>query len=88
VNLSPLESKTAPLDIVTLEQFGCRLANHSGTRLDQDQLRQMFNAELENRQKLWRWLMLSTISILLVETWLAGRRHLARSAARAEAVMT
>ena len=28
VNLDPLESKTAPLHVETLEQFGCRLANH------------------------------------------------------------
>jgi hypothetical protein len=88
VNLDSSESKTAALDVETLEQFGCRLADHSGKRLDQDQLRQMFNIELENRQKLWRWLMLSTIGILLVETWLAGRSYKARRTASAEAVMT
>jgi hypothetical protein len=29
-------------------------------------------AELENRQKLWRWFILATVLVLLVETWLAG----------------
>ena len=29
VNLDPLESKTAPLPVETIEQFGVRLANHS-----------------------------------------------------------
>ena len=33
----------------------------------------MYNSELENRQKLWRWLILAAIGILILETWLAGR---------------
>ena len=33
----------------------------------------MYNAELEGRQKLWRWLILAVIGILIFETWLAGR---------------
>ena len=33
----------------------------------------MQNAELENRQKFWRWLILATIGVLILETWLAGR---------------
>jgi hypothetical protein len=73
VNLDPMESKTAPLHMETLEQLGARLANHSQKNVDREQLRQMYNAELENRQKLWRWLILAAIGILIVETWLAGR---------------
>ena len=73
VNLDPLESKTAPLDVETLEQFGCRLAL-SASRIedDRDVMRQMQNAELEGRQKLWRPMILAAISVLIVETWLAG----------------
>ncbi len=73
VNLDPLESKTAPLHVETIEQFGVRLANHSRQDVDREQLRQMHNAELEGRQKFWRWLILAVIGILIVETWLAGR---------------
>jgi hypothetical protein len=82
VNLDALESKTAPVHVETLEQFGCRLVNHSQARkqTDQEQLRQMQNAELENRQKLWRLLILSTIALLIVETWLAGRERQPRLA--------
>ncbi|AGA24842.1 vWA domain-containing protein [Singulisphaera acidiphila] len=87
VNLDPLESKTAPLHVETLEQFGCRLANPSRTTVDRDHLRQMHNAELEGRQKLWRWLIVAAIGILIVETWLAGRQTAPRSA-RAEALTT
>jgi len=88
VNLDPLESKTAPLHVESLEQLGCRLANHSPKSLDHEQLRQMYNMELENRQKLWRWLILAAIGVLIVETWLAGRRRDRRRAASAEVLMT
>jgi hypothetical protein len=30
-------------------------------------------AELENRQKLWRWLVVAALVVLLLETLLAGR---------------
>jgi Mg-chelatase subunit ChlD len=73
VNLDPSESKIAPLAAETLEQFGCKLANPSRKSVDAEQLRQMHNGELESRQKLWRWLILAAIAVLIVETWLAGR---------------
>ena len=73
VNLDPLESKTAPLPVETIEQRGVRLTSHSRNTVDREQLRQMYNAELEGRQKLWRWLILAVIGLLIFETWLAGR---------------
>ena len=88
VNLDPLESKTAALEDVTLEKLGCRLASHSPKPFDQAEIRQMYNTELENRQKLWRTLILATIGVLIVETWLAGRRVAGRGLAHAEAVVT
>ena len=45
------------------------------------------NAELEGRQKLWRWLILAAIGVLIVETWLAGRLRRTRST-RVEAPTT
>src|SRR5207249_11836288 len=71
VNLDPAESKTSPLHAETLEQFGCRLVNPARKLVDREQLRQMHNAELEGRQKLWRWLILAAIGVLIAETWLA-----------------
>jgi hypothetical protein len=85
VNLDPAESKTSPLHVETLEQFGCRLANPSRKVDDHESLRQMQNMELEGRQKLWRWLILAAIGVLIVETWLAGRLVRPRPA-RAEAL--
>jgi hypothetical protein len=88
VNLDPLESKTAPLNVETLEQFGCRLAAHVPKAPDREQARQMYNLELENRQKLWRWLILAAIGVLIVETWLAGKRVASSRPARAEALIS
>jgi Aerotolerance regulator N-terminal/von Willebrand factor type A domain len=88
VNLDPLESKTAPLQIETLEQLGCRMATHSPKPLNHAELRQMYNAELENRQKIWRWLILGAIFVLIVETWLAGRRAVSPRSAHAEVMVT
>ena len=88
VNLDPLESKTTPLPVETIEQFGVRLANHSRKSIDREQLRQMFNAELEGRQKLWRWLILAVIGILIFETWLAGRTSDRPRSVRAEVMTT
>jgi hypothetical protein len=88
VNLDPLESKIAPLSLESLEQFGCRLASHAPKKLDHEQIRQMFIMELENRQKMWRWLILAAISVLIVETWLAGRTRERRPAAAAEVLTT
>jgi hypothetical protein len=73
VDLDPSESKTSALNLETLEQFGCRLANPTRDRINRDELRQLHNAELESRQKLWRWLILAAIGVLIVETGLAGR---------------
>ncbi len=73
VNLDPQESKTAPLPVETIEQFGVRLASHSPKTVDPERRRQMYNAELEGRQQLWRWLILAVIGTLILETWIAGR---------------
>jgi hypothetical protein len=78
VNLDPLESKTAPLSLETLEQFGCRLASRGVAEADPEQLRQLQGRELEARQKLWRWVILATTLVLIIETWLAGRTRARR----------
>ncbi len=83
VNLDPMESRTSPIGAETLEQLGCRLAKPAREAADRDHLRQLQNAELEGRQKLWRDLILAAIGILIVETWLAGRAHRPRAEALA-----
>ena len=74
VNLDPSESKTAPLEVEDLESLGCRLASsESKLAAEREAKRQLQNAELEGRQKLWRPLVLAAIALLIVETWLGGR---------------
>jgi hypothetical protein len=82
VNLDPLESRVAPLDVETLEQLGCRLSKATREQPDPDRIRQLRNAELEGRQKLWRWLILAALAFLIAETWLSGR--LSRPGARTD----
>jgi hypothetical protein len=86
VNIDPAESRTSPLAAEALEQLGCRLADRSAETPAEaaERRRQMLNAELEARQKLWRWLILAAVGVLIVETWLSGR--LPRAGAAQEAV--
>ena len=83
VNLSPDESRTTPVPTEELEQFGAKL----GFKPVSDELvqrqRQMRVAEWENRQKLWRWLIVGVLGLLAAETALAGqlaRRNLRQQA--------
>lgn len=80
VNLPPDESRTAPVPVEDLERWGAKL----GTRKPSEELvtaeRRLRYMELENRQKLWRWLIVAVLGILAVETALAGL--LARRGAR------
>jgi hypothetical protein len=73
VNLDPMEGKTAALHVETLEQLGCHVASPTGRQTDRDRLRQIHNIELEERQKLWRFLILAVVGVLFVETLVAGR---------------
>jgi hypothetical protein len=73
VNLDAAESWTAPLAVDEFEHLGVPLKAREtdiATRIAQQ--RHLHDAELEGRQKLWRWLTLSALVVLLVETWLAG----------------
>ncbi len=73
VNLSVEESRTTPLAPEELEHRGARL----GAQPSADDLaaveRKLKMNELEQRQKLWRWLIVGVLGILVAETALAGR---------------
>jgi hypothetical protein len=82
VNIDPAESRTAPLPIAALRVFGIpilKLGERAAANRVEEQ-RQLLAQELEGRQKVWRWLIVAAIGVLLCETWLAGRR--ARGAAK------
>jgi anti-sigma-K factor RskA len=86
VNLPADESRTSPLAVEELEQLGAVLARPGVTPTEMtEQHRQLQIVELENRQKLWRWLIVGVLGLLVAETALAG--HLAHRTARESQVV-
>src|SRR6185436_10184346 len=74
VNLDAAESRTAPLPVDEFERLGMPMAHASATVAHEAARKvQLQTAELEGRQKLWRWFIVATLAVLLMETWLAGR---------------
>jgi hypothetical protein len=75
VNLPADESRTDPINRSELEALGFPLGVHDVSKPTPTlaQRQQLANAELENRQKLWRYLILGALLVLIVESWLAGR---------------
>ena len=73
VNLDAAESKTAPMPVDELERLGLPMTSGTVTpALVVARQETLHNAELESRQKLWRWLIVAALAVLLIETWLAG----------------
>lgn len=73
VNLSDLESQTTPLEVEQLERRGVPLGSVPPQIERLDRLRQLRDQELESRQKLWRWLLVGALGLVILETWWAGR---------------
>lgn len=75
VNLDPAEGRTAPLPIDRLESMGVRLdAALSSTAVAVRPQGIPPAVEAEGRQKLWRWIILTALVLLLVESFIAGWR--------------
>lgn len=84
VNLDPAESATAPLAPEALERFGllpgklrdgaAAPAADAQTQAAARQVaeRRAFQVRLEGQQRLWRWVVLAMLMVLLFETWLAA----------------
>jgi hypothetical protein len=86
VNLPPGESRTEPMSIEDFEKLGVSLQLVSDIHLAQSPPAGTTRkdggaashaahggfAEMEAEQKLWRWVLATTLVLLLVEIWLAG----------------
>ena len=84
VNLSAAESKTGPFETERLENLGVRLSagDAAATPADrQEAERQLRARELEQRQKVWRWLIVAVLALIALETWLAA--HMSNQSATA-----
>ena len=76
VNIDPAESRTAPMSADELARLGVPLKRPGPpTWVAAAKQVRLQNAELESRQKLWRWMLAGALLVLLLETWLAGRVH-------------
>ena len=75
VNLSPTESRTAAIDADTLEQFGVALGVAETSAERQARERALRDVELEQRQKLWKWLVGGALALIALEMLLSGLRH-------------
>jgi hypothetical protein len=74
VNIPPAESNIAPLAIEQLEALGIRMSA-SGTApvaAASNPVVDLATAELEQRQRLWRWVLLAVLALLIIETLWAG----------------
>ena len=90
VNLYPTEGQTAAVDPeMVLSEFGVMLASgevpEDSQPTDEASQRRFESLEKENRQKLWKWLVLVVLVVLVAETWLAGRRKVVPSTESAAA---
>jgi hypothetical protein len=81
VNLDPQESRTTPVGAETLEQLGCRLVGSAALVQNEAERQRIQDVQLESRQKIWQWLILSALGLVVAETWLAGRATTKRSLA-------
>jgi len=74
VNLPPEEGRTAPMAWTNWKSSGCpqAIALQAGT-LSKAVQAQLQAARTGDRQKLWRWLIIGALIVIMAETWLAGR---------------
>lgn len=84
VNLPPSESRTEPMAVEDIERMGVSLESVSDiVPADAAQTTQHSSfAQMESQQKLWRWVLVTTLAMLLIEIGLGG--WLTRSAPGSE----
>ncbi len=74
VNLVASESDTAPMAAEQLEQHGVLVGDLPMVSQEIERLRKMRDHELEGRQKIWKWLIVAVLGVVVCETWLARPR--------------
>ncbi|PHQ35421.1 BatA domain-containing protein [Rhodopirellula bahusiensis] len=72
-NLAESESQTDAMDEDTLERLGIGLGEAATTEKLTQATLQLRDRELESNQRLWQWLLLAAIGMLVIETLWGGR---------------
>jgi hypothetical protein len=78
INLAPGEGRLAPMDERRLAEAGVKLETlKTASEAETDVVAQLRleDSQHEQRQKGWKTLLLAALVVLLLETWLAGRRE-------------
>lgn len=74
VNLVAGESETEPIPLDELMIHGATLSAPELTpEAKEARKRLMLKSQMENQQKLWRWLVVAALIVLIVESFIAGR---------------
>ena len=74
VNVSPRESKTSLLPMERLDAMNLPFSakNKQTAKITQNREQTLIDEQTEKRQKIWRWLIVIAILLVLLETWLGG----------------
>lgn len=73
VNINPSESQIDTMPADQISALGVEVGTHNTTQEEVEQQRLLQDFELENRQKLWKWLVIGALALIIAESWLAGR---------------
>lgn len=74
VNLPLAESDTRVMDDERLEQLGVVASEAKPTKFAMQRREQLRGVELEGQQRVWRWLMVGMLAVIVIETaWSAKR---------------
>ena len=73
VNVDSAESESTPISLEQFESLEVNIGEQPTASNELAQMRELRDRELENQQKLWKWLIVSAILLLFGETWLASR---------------
>ena len=84
VNLPAAESRTSPLDNDAISALNLPILpeNYDSAKIVKNSEQSVDDKALEDDKKLWRWLILAAILLVILETWLGG--WLARRPAKEE----
>ncbi|MFT5299770.1 MAG: hypothetical protein ACI87E_004294 [Mariniblastus sp.] len=86
VNVDRRESKTTAIPIEKIEMYGVNVGQQDSETSELAQMREMRDRDLESSQKVWKWLILVAIGLLIFETWLAGRTSVLQTASNTTSV--
>ncbi len=75
VNLHPQESQTAAVDSASLESFDVRIGAQPSRAELAGSLQKLKDTQLESRQRIWKWLILAALCLLVLETLMAAQRQ-------------